>query len=213
MPNRRRPQVSSRKQPQQVRSTELVAAILQAAVQVLAREGAARFTSARVAAKAGVSVGSLYQYFPNKAAILFRLQAEEWRETAHMLREILEDTHRLPLDRLRALVHAFITSECAEAKVRLALNDAAPLYRDSPEAQQLRREGDRSIELFMEEVLPDASIRTRSLAGDLVTATLSTVGASFSRSPRTPPEVRLYSEAMADMFCAYLKHLQSHSPK
>lgn len=70
-------QISSRKQPQQARSTELVAAILQAAVQILAEEGVTRFTTARVAEKAGVSIGSVYQYFPNKAAIFFRLQADE----------------------------------------------------------------------------------------------------------------------------------------
>ena len=62
------------------------AAILEAAVQVLAKEGAQRFTTARVAEKAGVSVGSLYQYFPNKAAILFRLQSDEWRQTTELLR-------------------------------------------------------------------------------------------------------------------------------
>ena len=73
------PQISSRKQPKQARSAELVATILQAATQVLAQEGAGRFTTARVAEKAGVSVGSVYQYFPNKAAILFRLQSDEWR--------------------------------------------------------------------------------------------------------------------------------------
>src|SRR4029453_7112846 len=101
-------QISSRKQPQQVRSTELVAAILEAAVQGLAEEGAQRFTTARVAEKAGVSGGSLYQYFPNKAAILFRLQSDEWRQTTDLLRGILEDDARPPVERLRTLVHAFI---------------------------------------------------------------------------------------------------------
>jgi tetracycline repressor-like protein len=66
-----------RKAPQQARSNELVAAVLEAAIQVLVKEGAQRFTMARVAERAGVSVGSLYQYFPNKAAILFRLQSAE----------------------------------------------------------------------------------------------------------------------------------------
>jgi hypothetical protein len=55
--------ISSRKRPKQARSNELVdAAILQAAVQVLAEEGAQRFTTARVAERAGVSIGSLYQH-------------------------------------------------------------------------------------------------------------------------------------------------------
>src|ERR1700761_6006114 len=92
MTERRSARISSRKQPQQARSADLVSAILEAAVQVLAKEGAQRFTTARVAEKAGVSIGSLYQYFPNKAAILFRLQSDEWRQTTGMLRGILEDT-------------------------------------------------------------------------------------------------------------------------
>src|ERR671937_342176 len=102
--------ISSRKQPKQARSAELVAAILQAAVQVLAKEGAQRFTTARVAEKAGVSIGSLYQYFPNKAAILFRLQSDEWRQTSELLRRILEDVGKPPAERLRVLVHTFIRS-------------------------------------------------------------------------------------------------------
>src|ERR1700739_3570596 len=89
MNNRQNSRISTRKQPKQTRSTELVAAILEAAAQVLAKEGAHRFTTARVAEKAGVSVGSLYQYFPNKAAILFRLQFDEWQQTTGLIQSIL----------------------------------------------------------------------------------------------------------------------------
>jgi len=209
MTNRRRPQISSRKQPQQARSNELVAAILQAVVQVLAEEGVTRFTTARVAEKAGVSIGSFYQYFPNKAAILFRLQADEWRETTAMLRTILEDASKPPHDRLRALVHAFIRSECEEAEMRMALNDAAPLYRDAPEAQQVRASADRTIEFFMKELLPNATAATHALTGELITTTFSAVGSSFSETPRTQAEIKAFADAMADMFCAYLNSLQS----
>jgi AcrR family transcriptional regulator len=208
MTDRRRAQISSRKQPKQARSTELVAAILDAAVQVLAKEGAQRFTTARVAEKAGVSVGSLYQYFPNKAAILFRLQSDEWRQTTDLLRGILEDVQRPPLERLRTLVHAFLRSECDEAAMRVALNDAAPLYRDAPEAKMARASGDRTVQVFMQAALPEASEATRALAGDLITTTLSAVGKHFSESPRTPAEIETYAEAIADMFCAYLEGLE-----
>src|SRR6187402_1197037 len=102
MAERRSRSISSRKQPQQARSSELVAAILDAAVQVLTKEGAQRFTTARVAERAGVSVGSLYQYFPNKIAILFRLQSDEWRRTSELLRVILAHRAKPPLVRLRA---------------------------------------------------------------------------------------------------------------
>ena len=208
MTDRRRAQISSRKQPKQARSTELVATILEAAVQVLAKEGAQRFTTARVAEKAGVSVGSLYQYFPNKAAILFRLQSDEWRQTTDLLRSILEDVQRPPLERLRTLVHAFLRSECDEAAMRVALNDAAPLYRDAPEAKKARASGDRTVQVFMQAALPEASEATRALAGDLITTTLSAVGKHFSGSPRTPAEIEAYAEAIADMFCAYLEGLK-----
>ncbi|WJV26445.1 MULTISPECIES: TetR family transcriptional regulator [Pseudomonas] len=204
MSNRRTPQVSSRKAPKQARSTELVAAILEAATQVLAREGAQRFTTARVAEKAGVSIGSLYQYFPNKAAILFRLQSDEWQQTTQMLRSILEDLGKAPLERLRVLVRVFIQSECEEARMRVALNDAAPLYRHAPEAQAVKAQGERIFQAFMEEALPDAPQATRALAADLITTTLSSVGKEFSETPRGAAEIQTYADAMADMFCAYL---------
>ena len=199
--------ISSRKQPKQARSTDLVATILEAAVQVLANEGARRFTAARVAEKAGVSIGSLYQYFPNKAAILFRLQSDEWRQTGDLLRDILADSRRPPLERLRRLVHAFIRSECEEAAIRGALDDAAPLYRDAPEAQEAKASGKWIIQAFMREALPAASDATRALAGELIKTALSAVGKQFSETPRTPAEIDAYAEAMADMFCAYLERL------
>ena len=208
MTDRRKPQISSRKQPKQARSTQLVAVILQAAFQVLADEGAHRFTTTRVAEKAGVSVGSLYQYFPNKAAILFRLQSDEWRETTDLLRAILEDAGNPPLERLRKLVHAFIRSECDEAEMRVALNDAAPLYRDAPEAKQASASGERTVHIFMEQALPKVSKATRALAANLITTTLSTVGKRFSESRHTRAEIEAYAGAMADMFCAYLRGIQ-----
>lgn len=207
MTERRSAPISSRRQPKQARSTGLVAAILEAAVQVLAKEGAQRFTTTRVAERAGVSVGSVYQYFPNKASILFRLQSDEWRQTTGMLTGILEDTRKPPLQRLRMLVHAFIRSECDEAEMRLALSDAAPLYRDAPEAREAKAAGDRTLQAFMQEVLPEAPEATRALARDLIKATFSTVGKQFSESPRTDAQIAAYSDAMADMFCAYLESL------
>lgn len=204
----RNPSISLRKKPQQARSNELVAAVLEAAIQVLAAEGAPRFTMARVAERAGVSVGSLYQYFPNKASILFRLQSDEWRQTSELLRTTLGNKSQPPLERLRALVHAFIHSECEEAGMRAALNDAAPLYRDAPEAREAKSSGDKIITSFMREVLPKVPPAKRALAADLINTTLGHLGASFSETPRLPKEIENYANALADMFCAYLREMQ-----
>ncbi|WP_421552642.1 TetR family transcriptional regulator [Pseudomonas yamanorum] len=204
MTDRQTSQISSRKEPKQARSTELVSAILEAAIQVLAKEGASRFTTARVAEKAGVSVGSVYQYFPNKAAILFRLQTDEWQQTSQMLSRILEDVSQPPLERLRGLVHAFIRSECEEAQMRVALSDAAPLYRDAPEAHEVRAGGQQVFQTFMLELLPQVPEATRDLACDLIVTTFSSVGKEFSGSPRTEAQITAYADAMADMFGAYV---------
>lgn len=209
--NRQSPRVTSRKQPKQARSNELVAAVLDAAVQVLAKEGAGRFTTARVAERAGVSVGSLYQYFPNKAAILFRLQSDEWRRTTALLCAILQDRATPPLDRLRGLVHAFIRSECEEAQVRTALADAAPLYRDAPEAAEAKAGAARVFEEFMEEALPSVGEDERLLAAKLIKTTLSQVGSNFSETHRTETEIAAFGDALADMLCAYLERLGGQS--
>jgi hypothetical protein len=108
---------------------------------------------------------------------------------------------------LRTLAHAFIRSECEEAAVRVALDDAAPLYRDAPEAQEARAMGDCIVDSFMREVLPEASAATRDRVSDLITTTMSMVGKQFSETPRTSPEIEVYADAMADMFCAYLRSL------
>lgn len=208
----RNTRVSSRKEPKQARSNLLVEAVLDAAVQVLTKEGAQRFTTARVAERAGVSIGSLYQYFPNKAAILFRLQSDEWKRTSALLRSILEDRTTPPTARLRRLIRAFIQSECEEAAIRTALNDAAPLYRDAPEAIEAKKENVQIFRTFLCEALPGVPEDARKLAGDLIKMTLSGVGGSFSETPRTNPEIAAWSEALADMLCAYVEQLIARAP-
>src|SRR5580698_2073193 len=70
LPQRSEAVLEPRKSPVQARSAASVDAILEATVQVLLQVGKERLTTTRVAARAGVSVGTLYQYFPNKSALL-----------------------------------------------------------------------------------------------------------------------------------------------
>lgn len=207
MKGNRTASLSSRKLPKQERSSRLVADILQAAAEVLRSQGARRFTTARVADRAGISVGSLYQYFPNKEAILFRLQTDEWRETSGLLRGLLEDRSRPPAARLRAMVRAFFRSECDEAALRLALGDAAPLYRDAEEARRHRTASMQHMRRFMREVLPEAASSDRLRAADVVTISLAAIGKSVSEDGRPAAEVDRMAAAAADMFCAWLDRL------
>jgi AcrR family transcriptional regulator len=207
MPTRPTPRLSSRKEPQQVRSARLVADILEAAAHVLARDGAHRFTTARVAERAGVSVGSLYQYFPNKEAILFRLQVEEWKDTGGMLRDILDDRARPASERLRAVVRAFFRSEVAEAPLRVALSDAVPLYRDAPEVHQRGQAAKRRVLAFMREAMPGVPPAQRRRAAEIMTLAMETVGKKVSEQGRAAAAIDELAAAMGDMLCAYLDRL------
>lgn len=209
MPRSSTPQISLRKRPRQARSNELVSVILQAAVQVLAREGAPRFTTARVADGAGVSIGSLYQYFPNKAAILFRLQTDEWQRTAQMLSDVLEDDAHPPLDRLRRLIHQFLWSECEEALYRVALDDAAPLYRETVQARDLRTKATRAFDRFLKDLVPDLSDQDLDRMATVIKTSLSAMGKQVSQGQPKRDEVAAVADVTADMICAYLVSLQS----
>ncbi len=106
--------------------------LLEAAARVLAREGAARFTTNRVAEAAGVSVGSLYQYYPNKAALLLRLHEREAERLWTELNAVLDDRATAPGERLARIVHGFFQVQGAAADHHLALQEAQALISDTP---------------------------------------------------------------------------------
>src|SRR5262245_30563021 len=84
--NRRASIKSARKPPQQSRSRVTVSTILDATVRILEQEGSDAATTTRIAEVAGVSVGTLYQYFGNRDSILDALQDREFeRATEFML--------------------------------------------------------------------------------------------------------------------------------
>jgi AcrR family transcriptional regulator len=86
MPTRQK-RLNPRKQPVQHRSKVTVDAILDAAAQVFEAHGYAAGTTNRIAAKTGVSIGTLYQYFPNKEAIAVALLEQHIDDTDHRLHE------------------------------------------------------------------------------------------------------------------------------
>ncbi|HKY39534.1 MAG TPA: TetR/AcrR family transcriptional regulator [Polyangiaceae bacterium] len=80
----------SRNQPRQPRSRATVGVILDAAIRVLDREGLEALTTSRVAEVAGVSVGTLYQYFAHRDAIIDALQDRELARAGEMLERVLQ---------------------------------------------------------------------------------------------------------------------------
>lgn len=92
-----KPHLEARKAPKQARSLATVQAILTAGARVLARESLAGFNTNRIAEVAGVSVGSLYQYFPNKAALAVALIEQERERLAVALEAAVASVSDLPL--------------------------------------------------------------------------------------------------------------------
>jgi AcrR family transcriptional regulator len=193
--------------PVQARSTQLVADILKAAARVLEREGARRFTTVRVAAAAGVSVGSLYQYFPNKQAILYRLQVDEWQKTGAALHTLLTEPSRPPAERLRAMIGAFFHSECEEAPLRRALDAAAPDHHTAPEVRANLRRARRVLRSFVADVAPRATPDQRRFAAELLLVSVSSIGKQVSEANPSAAEVERWADAVTDMLLAHLERL------
>ncbi len=207
MSKRRKPATAIRKLPAQARSKQTVADILRAAIRVLERDGPLRFTTIRVAEAAGISVGSLYQYFPNKQAIALALQVDEWHQTGAVLDAILSDESRTVADRLRAALRAFFKSECDEAPLRHALDVAAPSYHDAPESRAHREQSRRIVTRFVAAAAPRASARQRVFAADLLFMTITSIGKQLSERDPTQAEVELWADEVADMLGGYFARL------
>jgi AcrR family transcriptional regulator len=111
-----------RKAPVQARSAASVDAILEATVQVLLKAGKERLTTTRVASRAGVSVGTLYQYFPNKSALLqAALKRHLSRVTDAVELACKEQKGRTLGQMVTALVAAFLDAKMKDAKTSVAL--------------------------------------------------------------------------------------------
>jgi AcrR family transcriptional regulator len=116
----------SRRRPRQERARETVRAILSAAAQLFAAEGYAGTTTNSIARRAGVSIGSLYQYFPNKDSILSALLERHHREVNDVVQrsaEVLAD-HGVPVEEgFRSLLTGILELHDADPDLVKALSD------------------------------------------------------------------------------------------
>jgi AcrR family transcriptional regulator len=124
---------NTRKTPRQARARATVAAVLEAAAQLLERDGAAGFNTNAVAERAGVSIGTLYRYFPDKRAILVALARREMAAHNALIAERTAATGEaadgLAPDRamIRAFLHAFGgRAQARRAAIAALLADADP---------------------------------------------------------------------------------------
>jgi AcrR family transcriptional regulator len=122
LPTAPKPLLKPRKTPIQARSNASVDAILQATLQVLTSVGKERLTTTRVAARAGVSVGTLYQYFPNKSALLQAALRRHMDQVRTAIETVCaQHQGESLLDMGTALIFAFLAAKMQSVKASAAL--------------------------------------------------------------------------------------------
>ena len=122
MPPRPQAVLEPRKSPVQARSAASVDAMLEATIQILLQVGKERLTTTKVALRAGVSVGTLYQYFPNKSALLRAALKRHMDEVTEAIELVCHEQKGHSLEQMAtALVTAFLKAKMRDAKASVAL--------------------------------------------------------------------------------------------
>jgi AcrR family transcriptional regulator len=122
LPQRSQAVLEPRKSPVQARSAASVDAILEATLQVLLEVGKERLTTTRVARRAGVSVGTLYQYFPNKSALLKGALKRHMDQVTEAVELVCRQQRGRSLQQMATgLVTTFLEAKMRDAKTSVAL--------------------------------------------------------------------------------------------
>ena len=141
-----------RKTAAQKRSRVTVEALLDATARVLTREGYDRASTNRIAAVAGVSVGSLYQYFPNKEALVAALVARHNRDMLTLLREAMAGVASLPLaSAIRELVRAMIDAHRVDPDLHRIFDEQIPRMGQLAEIAMVEREIFALVRAYLED--------------------------------------------------------------
>jgi AcrR family transcriptional regulator len=122
-----------RKKPTQARSQETVEAILTAATRVLVKDGYDATTTNKIAARAGVSIGSLYQYFPSKESIVAALverHREEMREV--ISKRLGEHQGHSIRENVRAILEAIVEVKRLDPKLHRVFVEQVPRIGELP---------------------------------------------------------------------------------
>ncbi|HEY2710629.1 MAG TPA: TetR/AcrR family transcriptional regulator [Caulobacteraceae bacterium] len=116
-----------RKRASQARSRSTVDALIEATARILVRDGFDRASTNRIAEAAGVSVGSLYQYFPSKEALVAAVIERHNRDLLRIVRRALADAESQPVEQaVRTLVAAAIAAHRIDPKLHRVLAEQTP---------------------------------------------------------------------------------------
>jgi len=176
-----------RKLPVQARSTASVDAIVKATIQVLLRVGKEKLTTKLVAARAGVSVGTLYQYFPNKSALLRTALKLHVEEILAEVEQVCLTQRGRPVEQMaEALAVAFLAVKMRDPKKSRALYAvSSDLEGAKVAARGMARVNDAIFELLLS--APEVLVTDLRLMATVLQSTIAGVKRQLleSNTPET----------------------------
>ena len=199
-----------RKTPVQARSTVTVEAIAEATIQVLLSHGIDHLTTTRVAERAGVSVGTLYQYYPNKQALLFAVLEAHLEKIATVLKQACEESRGLPLDvMVKTVVEKFVDAKMERTDVSIAL------YRVSAElggvklVKSVGERSNRALETMLA-TAPEAHFEDAKFVAKMLMATMAGTTRAVLEAGASPGIVKKLREHLVLLCLSYLKSCNEH---
>lgn len=194
-----------RKQPKQIRAELTRQRILAAAAHVFAKHGYAAGTTNRIAEHAGVSIGSLYQYYPNKDTILVELMTAHVEAGVTTIQRHLADGLPTSLaDTLRLFVRATIENHLDHPELHRVLFEEAPR---PPEFLRMIHESEAAIVSLTQALLakhPQVRVSDTATAARLVVAAIESLVHRLVASP-TPIDIQRFEAELVAMLTRYLE--------
>ena len=147
----RRPLTNPRKEASQERSRATVDALVDATARILVREGFDKASTNRIAEVAGVSVGSLYQYFPSKEALVAAVIERHQQEILQLVRGELAKVANQPIERgIRTLVAMAVKAHRLDPKLHRVLAEQIPRVGKLEKVETFNRENHALFKTYLE---------------------------------------------------------------
>ena len=193
-----------RKTPLQARSTITVEAISEATIQVLLSHGADRLTTTRVAQRAGVSVGTLYQYYPNKQSLLFAVLENHLTNVMAKVEAACESACRKPLvEMIREMVEAFVDAKMDRADISVALYQVAADVGGPALIERINQRSRKTVEAMLE-TASDIKSPPDRFAIDIMLSAMAGAMRSLLETGPSPATVRKAREQLVLLCQSYM---------
>jgi len=185
MPMARKLQINPRKSASQERSRATVDALLEATARVLIREGYDRASTNRIAELAGVSIGSLYQYFPSKEALVAAVIDRHTQEISEVTRNALVKAAARPIEvAAREFVSVAIDGHRVNPKLHGVLAEQIPRVGRLQNMEAIQQEGYALVRAYLEAHRDEIDVVDLDLAAFvLVTVVEALTHAAVLRRP------------------------------